>query len=438
MIYVTHLEILTKSNPRRHFFRRLTLPSESENPNPAAVAAAALADASIEDPLAANYGDIRFNDLQSKEITGREWTDVRNQNEELKDCVVLVRGWVHVIRAVSKKMVFVVLRDQCCTVQCAVSVGGDRVSREMVRFVSGLSRESVVDVEGVVTAVDGTIRGASQKVEIVVHKIYCISRALPTLPFNIEDASRSEEKIKEKLQVGVQYARVNQDTRLNNRVLDLKTDAKHAIFRLKSQIKNVMDIVDRLFVAIFDGLKESCSKEGETIGSQYPFTTPEYLRKTLRLTFKEGVEMLKEAGIEVDPLSDLNTESERKLGELVREKYATDFYILHRYPLAVRPFYTMPCYDDPAYSNSFDAFIRGEEIISGAQRIHDPEFLKQRAESCGIDVKTISTYIDSFRYGAPLHGGFGAGLEQVIMLYCGLGNIRMASLFPRDPLRLEP
>lgn len=44
-----------------------------------------------------------------------------------------------------------------------------------------------------------------------------------------------------------------------------------------------------------------------------------------------------------------------------------DFYMLHRYPLAVRPFYTMPCKDDGNYSNSFDIFIRGEEIISGAQ-----------------------------------------------------------------------
>lgn len=42
--------------------------------------------------------------------------------------------------------------------------------------------------------------------------------------------------------------------------------------------------------------------------------------------------------------------------------------------------------------------IVGEEIISGAQRIHLPELLTKRAEQCGIDVKTISTYIDSFRY----------------------------------------
>ena len=41
----------------------------------------------------------------------------------------------------------------------------------------------------------------------------------------------------------------------------------------------------------------------------------------------------------------------------------------------MRPFYTMPCADDPLYSNSYDVFIRGEEIISGAQRVHDPEML---------------------------------------------------------------
>jgi aspartyl/asparaginyl-tRNA synthetase len=35
----------------------------------------------------------------------------------------------------------------------------------------------------------------------------------------------------------------------------------------------------------------------------------------------------------------------------------------------------MPCPDDPTYSNSFDVFIRGEEIISGAQRVHDPDLL---------------------------------------------------------------
>ncbi len=34
-------------------------------------------------------------------------------------------------------------------------------------------------------------------------------------------------------------------------------------------------------------------------------------------------------------MGDLTTELERQLGKLVREKYKTDFFILHRYPLAV-------------------------------------------------------------------------------------------------------
>ncbi|GAB4858740.1 Aspartate--tRNA ligase 2, cytoplasmic [Ancistrocladus abbreviatus] len=500
-----------------------------------ASAAAALAEASIEDPLWASYGDVPLKDLQSRASTGRKWTEVKDLTVELKDKEVLVRGRAQAIRAVSKKMAFVVVRERGCTVQCVLSVSPDKVSQQMVKYATALSRESFVDIEGVVSVPGGPITGATQQVEIQVHKIYCINRAVPTLPINIEDAARSDAEIEKALQAGEQLVRVNQDTRLNFRVLDMRTPANQSIFRIQCQVENmfrqfllskgfvgihtpkliagsseggaavfrldykgqpaclaqspqlhkqmaicgdfgrvfeigpvfraedsythrhlceftgldvemeikehyseVMDVVDHLFVAIFDSLNQNCKEELETVGRQYPFEPLKYLRKTLRLTFQEGVQMLKEAGMEVDPLGDLNTEAERKLGQLVLEKYDTEFYILHRYPLGVRPFYTMPSYDDPSYSNSFDVFIRGEEIISGAQRVHDPDFLTQRAEACGIDVKTISAYIDSFRYGAPPHGGFGVGLERVVMLFCALNNIRKTSLFPRDPLRLAP
>ncbi|KAF7139231.1 hypothetical protein RHSIM_Rhsim07G0113200 [Rhododendron simsii] len=42
------------------------------------------------------------------------------------------------------------------------------------------------------------------------------------------------------------------------------------------------------------------------------------------------------------------------------------------------------------------------------------------------------------KYGAPPHGGFGVGLEHVVMLFYALNNIRKTSLFPRDPLRIAP
>jgi aspartyl/asparaginyl-tRNA synthetase len=94
--------------------------------------------------------------------------------------------------------------------------------------------------------------------------------------------------------------------------------------------------------------------------------------------------------------------------------------------------------DDPEITNSYDVFMRGQEIISGAQRIHEPELLRERAIAKGIQIETIQSYIDSFKYGAFPHGGFGVGLERVVMLYLGIYDSKKCSLFPRDPTRLTP
>lgn len=148
--------------------------------------------------------------------------------------------------------------------------------------------------------------------------------------------------------------------------------------------------------------------------------------------------MLNENGIKMGDDEDLTTANEKFLGKLVRQKYGTDFFILDKYPLCVRPFYTMPDPKNPKFSNSYDMFIRGEEILSGAQRIHNPEFLTERAKHHNIDIEKIKAYIDSFRYGCSPHAGGGIGLERVVMLYLGLNNIRKTSMFPRDPKRLSP
>ena len=62
----------------------------------------------------------------------------------------------------------------------------------------------------------------------------------------------------------------------------------------------------------------------------------------------------------------------------------------------------------------------------------------ERAHAHEIPLDSIQSYIDSFKLGAFPHGGFGVGLERVVMLFAGLDNIRKTSLFPRDPKRLTP
>jgi len=82
--------------------------------------------------------------------------------------------------------------------------------------------------------------------------------------------------------------------------------------------------------------------------------------------------------------------------------------------------------------------MRGEEILSGAQRIHDPQLLCEKMRSKGVDPESMKDYVNAFRMGCAPHGGGGIGLERVLMLFLKLNNIRRASLFPRDPKRLEP
>ena len=200
----------------------------------------------------------------------------------------------------------------------------------------------------------------------------------------------------------------------------------------------VLDVFSDLFIHIFDGINERCKKELEAVRAQHPFEDLKYLRPTLKLTYAEGCALLREAGVEQGDYEDLSTENEKKLGDIVREKYDTDFFFMDKYPLDVRPFYTMPDPENPKLSNSYDFFIRGQEILSGAQRIHDPELIEERAKSWGIDLSTIQEYVDSFRNGAMPHAGGGIGLERVVMLFLGLPNIRKASWFPRDPNRLAP
>jgi aspartyl/asparaginyl-tRNA synthetase len=58
--------------------------------------------------------------------------------------------------------------------------------------------------------------------------------------------------------------------------------------------------------------------------------------------------------------------------------------------------------------------------MSGAQRIHDPQLLIERAQLKGVKPETIKDYVNAFRYGAPPHAGGGVGLERVVMLYLGI------------------
>jgi aspartyl-tRNA synthetase len=452
-------------------------------------------------------------------------------NPERQGQQIWVRAHVQSVRATSK-IAFLVFRQGTYSIQGVLNES-DAVPREMLKFAGGIPKESVVDAFVTVVLPAQPVMSTTQKdVELSVHKLFVVSKALPELPFQVEDAARPDALVKAE---GSTFVDVGMDTRLNTRVLDLRTPANQAImkiqagvgrlfrqfldergfveihtpkliggasesgascFRLqyfdqqaclaqspqlykqmacacsglekvyeigpvfraensnthrhmceftgldfemtiKDHYHEVLEVFSDLFIFIFDNLAAQYKRELAIINEQHPFEPLKYNKPSLIINYEDGVKMLREAGVEQGEEEDLSTENEKTLGRLVKEKYGTDFYILDRFPLAVRPFYTMPDPRDKRWSNSYDLFIRGEEIVSGAQRVHDAALLEERIELFGVEKEgTIKAYIDAFKFGALPHGGGGIGLERVVMLYLGLGNIRKASMFPRDPVRL--
>lgn len=217
----------------------------------------------------------------------------------------------------------------------------------------------------------------------------------------------------------------------------------HAEMEISEHYLEVCEFVGSSFIQVFDHLKEKYQEEISIIKEQYPCVDLQYTPKPLMLKYRDGIQMLQDSGFKIDEFNDLSDLAEKTLGKLVLDMYSTDFFILYEYPLTLRPFYTMTCAEkvtnpDHRYSNSFDAFIRGQEVLSGSQRIHENNALVRSIEKCGLNPDSFKWFTDSFQFGAPPRGGFGAGLERFVMLYLGLPEIKMASLFPRDPNRLMP
>jgi nondiscriminating aspartyl-tRNA synthetase len=152
---------------------------------------------------------------------------------------------------------------------------------------------------------------------------------------------------------------------------------------------------------------------------------------TKYMTFSEASALMKKHKI-ISGKHDLSGDAEKKLGEL----YPETIVFVHDWPLQGKPFYIMPKGKD--LSSGFDAIYNGMEITSGGQRVHLPNVLIERLKACGLNPKDFKGYIDSFRYGAPPHAGWGMGVERLLMQILGLKNIREGVLFPRDRDRLTP
>jgi aspartyl-tRNA synthetase len=159
-----------------------------------------------------------------------------------------------------------------------------------------------------------------------------------------------------------------------------------------------------------------------------------------RITMKEAYALLKAQNYALPPekKGDIDPGGERILGKYVKEKFGNDFVYVTDWPATVRPFYHMRIPEHPELTRSFDLLGCGVEITTGAQREHRYDVLAAQATEKGLHHEPIQFYLDFFKYGCPAHGGFGLGLNRLLMILLGLNNIREATYLFRGPNRLQP
>jgi len=193
--------------------------------------------------------------------------------------------------------------------------------------------------------------------------------------------------------------------------------------------EDVMNALEGLVLAMIEGAS-LCEKELSVLKKE--IAVPK--KPVKRISYDKALELLAKEGKEIPWGEDLDTASEKLLGEIMKKK-GTDLYFIKGYPIDSKPFYTMPA--DEKYSRGFDLGYMGVEISSGSQRVHDYKLLSERLKFHNLSPENFTFYLDSFRYGMPPHGGFGLGIDRLLMQLLDL-PIREVVLFPRDRHRLTP
>ncbi len=161
----------------------------------------------------------------------------------------------------------------------------------------------------------------------------------------------------------------------------------------------------------------------------------------IRITYSEAIDILlsspaykkKKFQYDVEWGIDMQSEHERYLVE----KHFKKPVIVTGYPKHIKAFY-MRQNEDGKTVAAMDILAPGiGEIVGGSQREERLDRLETRMKEMNIPTEEMWWYLDTCRFGAVPHAGFGLGFERMVLFVTGMTNIRDVIAFPRAPKSAE-
>jgi asparaginyl-tRNA synthetase len=164
-----------------------------------------------------------------------------------------------------------------------------------------------------------------------------------------------------------------------------------------------------------------------------------------RITYTEAIQILlqspaykkKKFQYDVKWGIDMQSEHERYLVE----KHFKKPVIVTNYPKNIKAFYMRQddgCEAGKETVAAMDILVPGiGEMVGGSQREERLDKLTTRMDEMHISQEELWWYLDTRRFGAVQHAGFGLGFERLVLFVTGMTNIRDVIAFPRFPKNAE-
>jgi nondiscriminating aspartyl-tRNA synthetase len=204
------------------------------------------------------------------------------------------------------------------------------------------------------------------------------------------------------------------------------------------EFEELLDTAQDLLKAIIEHVCKTCEPQLKTWNAQ----KPKLPSKLPRITLSEVHELYeKDTKEKVGDKRDLMPAEERWICEYAKKKHGSEAVFVTDWPQYDMKFYHKAKDDNAEIAERADLLFRGVEIATITMREHRyDKLVKQLKEKTGAspDEPGFKYYLQAFKYGMPPHGGFGWGLERTVEKILNLGNVKEATLFPRDMNRLTP
>jgi len=161
-----------------------------------------------------------------------------------------------------------------------------------------------------------------------------------------------------------------------------------------------------------------------------------------QLTLEEIHELYSKAtGQDSRGEKDMRPDEEKWITDYAKKNLGSEAVFVVEWPASEMKFYHRKSVDNPEIAERADLIFRGVEIATISMRENRYDVLVEQLKTIAggdPDSDGFKYYLQAFKYGLPVHGGFGMGLERLTQKIIGLNNVKEATLFPRDINRLTP